>query len=71
MLPTLAETVRDVPERARPEPVMSDIHSPFTLIEPTDILPVVVAFPTMVDEAVERKPFMVSSDVVADPPYAG
>jgi hypothetical protein len=50
------DTVNAFDEIARPEPVMSESQSPFTFNDPAYWLPVVVALPTMVEEAVERKP---------------
>ena len=57
------ETVIALEERARPEPVMSEIQSPATFNEPTYWLPVVVAFPTTVLDAVESTPLVKRSVV--------
>jgi hypothetical protein len=60
------ETVSAPPLTMRPLPVRSENRSPFTVKVPAAKLPVVVALPEKVEEAVERiPPVNVSSDDVA------
>ena len=62
------ETVRAPEELERPEP-SNDVKSELLRNnDPTPNDPVVVALPTMVDDAVERKP-LVSKSVVDVPAY--
>ena len=66
------ETVRALEESMRPEPRSEVKYEPLMMRAPTEWEPVVVALPTMVDDAVARKPpDKVSCEVVADIPVAG
>ena len=54
------DTVSALDEMDNPDPVMSESQSPLTFNDPVEKLPVVVALPTMVEEAVARNPWVMS-----------
>ncbi len=68
MLALAVLRVRAPDESERPKPVKSVMRSLFTKSAPAPNVPVVVAFPTMVEEAVERKPFNNPRVVVVETP---